>query len=255
MLKLGKLTPDPVRPKLKFSKYLNLSTLPTPPRVFGYDYLVTQPFGMLGNDVAGDCVEAGAAHETMLWNAMAGRLVSFTPQCVLSDYSAATGYNPNDPNTDRGTSMIAYANYRMNTGVVDDDGNRHKIGAYADLTPGNIEELLAAMFLFGTVGIGIEFPQSAMDQFNAGEPWTVVEGSPIIGGHYISAVHRQRNGFSLWHPRTRIVTWGAEVNMSDTFLAKYCDEALVYFTLDFLVNDKSPQGFDKDQLLADLTTL
>lgn len=249
MLHLGKKPANPVRPKLKLAKYLNLSVLPSPPRRFGHEELVSQPWMMLGNDSVGNCVEAGAAHETMVWNAEAGRQVTFSAATVISDYSRATGYDPHRPWTDVGTDMTAYAKYRRNLGVLDVSGNRHKIGAYADLQPGNIEELLTAMYLFGAVGVGIQFPQSAMDQFNAGEPWLVVPGSPIIGGHYIPAVRRLRHE-SWW--RTRILTWGAWVHASDAFIETYCDEAIAYISLESLTDGKSIEGFDKEHLLADL---
>ena len=54
------------------------------------------------------------AHETMLWNKEAARTVTLNNESVLKDYSAVTGFNPNDPNTDQGTDMQVAA--RRNTG-------------------------------------------------------------------------------------------------------------------------------------------
>ena len=69
-----------------------------------------------------NCVWAGAAHETMLWNKEAARTITFNDQSVLKDYSAVTGFNPNDPNTDQGTDMQVAASYRRKTGVHDAAG-------------------------------------------------------------------------------------------------------------------------------------
>ena len=63
-------------------------------------------------------------------NKDAARTVTFNNQSVLKDYSAVTGFNPNDPNTDQGTDMQVAASYRRKTGVLDAAGKRHKVIAY-----------------------------------------------------------------------------------------------------------------------------
>jgi hypothetical protein len=50
---------------------------------------------MLGNDRRGNCVWACAAHEHLLTSTVAGRPAAFDDDAVLSDYSAATGFDPN----------------------------------------------------------------------------------------------------------------------------------------------------------------
>ena len=132
-LKLGKKPARPGAVKLKLAKYLVKPKLPTPPKVFGHEALIGPNWEMLGNDQYGDCVWAGAAHETMLWNKEAARAVTFNNQSVLKDYSAVTGFNPNDPNTDQGTDMQVAASYRRKTGVLDANGKRHKVIAYLAL--------------------------------------------------------------------------------------------------------------------------
>jgi hypothetical protein len=246
-MKLGKKPARFGAVKLKFSNYIDLSRLPVPPASFGHDGLVSE-WGNLGNDSAGCCVWSGGGHETMLWNIEAGRQTQFSTEATLSDYSAVTGYNPADPSTDQGTDMQAAANYRLKTGLLDAHGNRHKIGAYLAITPGNIQEHMVAAYLFGAVGIGITFPSSAMGQFNAHEPWDVVAGSRIDGGHYIPLV-AHRDGLM------QIVTWGRVQPMTDAFLAANNDESLVYLSPEMLTNGKSIDGFALDQLQADFDQL
>lgn len=243
-LKLGKTPARPEAVKLKLTDY---STLPISPKTFGHQSDVTS-WQMLGNDKYGDCVFAGAGHETMLWNKEASKTVLFSDSSVLSDYSAVTGFNPNDPNTDQGTDMQVAASYRLKTGVKDASGQRHQIGAYLAITPGNVAEVKSATYLFSAVGIGIKFPASAMTQFNAGKPWTVVSSSPIEGGHYVPCV-----GYNTKY--LYIVTWGKLQKMSLGFLRKYMDEGVAYLSEEFLKLGVGPEGFDLTTLRNDLAQL
>jgi hypothetical protein len=246
-LKLGKLPAVPGAVKLKLSTYLEKPQLPTPPPEFGHDAQITA-WEMLGNDTVGDCVIAGALHETMLWTSIGSTVIPVSTDSALKNYSAITGFNPDDPSSDQGTDPAKAASYRRKTGIVDANGKHHKIGAYLALTPGDVQEHLTALYLFGAVGVGVEFPQSAMDQFNAGEPWDVVTGAKIEGGHYISAVAR-RNGMLV------IVTWGKEQPMTDAFLEKYNDESYAYISAEYLKSGQSPEGFNMRQLKADLAAV
>lgn len=246
-MKLGKTPARANSVSFRLRDYLSLPSLPTPPAEAGHQALVTN-WDMLGNDAAGDCVLAGAGHETMLWNREAKRTVLITKEDALSDYSAITGYNPNDPSTDQGTDMQVAASYRRKVGVRDYPGNRHKVAAYLAITPGNQLEVKQSIYQFGAVGIGIRFPDSAMTQFNKGEPWTVVEGSPIEGGHYVPAV-----GYDAKY--LYVVTWGRLQKMSWAFLEKYQDEGIAYVSDEMLTKGKSLEGFSAQQLVSDLSKL
>lgn len=248
-LKLGKRPATYDRRDLLFAAYRAPGALlPPRPRTFGHEAVVpAKRWGMLGNDRVGDCVFAGAAHETMLWTGETGRATAFTDVGVVSDYSAVTGYTPADPSSDQGTDVRAALTYRRKTGVLDAHGTRHKIGAFVALEPGNRTALLDALYLFGAVGIGIQFPSSAMDQFNAGKLWSVVHGAHLDGGHYIPLVARRTH--------LECVTWGQIQGMTDAFYAKYCDEAWAIVSPDMLVAGKTLEGFDLAQLTADLTAL
>lgn len=245
---LGKLPAKPEQVSFEFATYVNTTKLPTLPAVIGHQQLLPIDAGMLGNDQYGDCVWAGAAHETMLWNEEAGKEVVFSRSSVLSDYSAVTGFNPNEPDSDKGTDMSVAAKYRRQTGVVDSTGARHKVDAYLKLNIKTTTQLKQALYLFGAVGIGIQFPDSAMTQFNNGKPWTVVKGAQIEGGHYVPLV-----GFNK---KFYVVTWGRLQPVTAGFLTKYADEAIAYVSLEALAaSGKSLEGFDKAQLEADLKAL
>lgn len=243
--KLGKQRATYDKRDLQFAAYRGVGTLPPAPRTFGHETTIApKGWGMLGNDSVGDCVFAGAAHETMLWTAERGTPAQFDEAHVISDYSAVTGYNPNDPSSDQGTDVRAALSYRRKTGILDARGSRHKIGAFLALEPGNHVHLYEALYLFGAVGIGIEVPTSAMDQFDGGKVWSVVHGANIEGGHYIPLVARRTH--------LECVTWGQVQGMTDAFYAKYCDEAWAILSTEMLVGGKTLEGFDLAQLHADL---
>ena len=258
-LKLGKKAATYDKRDFQFAHYRTLAPLPPYPVQFGHEALIAaKAWLMLGNGPdnsvtdgfqgAGDCVFAGADHETMLWTTETGKPAKFTGANAIADYSAVTGYNPNDPNTDQGTNVRDALKYRRKTGLIDAAGKRHKIGAYLALEPGNTDHLYEALYLFGVVGIGIRFPGSAMDQFDAGKPWAVVAAAQIEGGHYIPLVARRP-------PYLECVTWGSIQAMTDQFYATYCDEAWVILSSEMLAAGKSPEGFDLKQLQADLKAL
>jgi hypothetical protein len=247
--KLGK-TPARHAIRLQFADVFDASKLPKPPAVFGHSGEV-DAFHMLGNDKAGCCVWAGAAHEHMLWTSTWGRKRSrFLTKNVLSDYSAVTGFDPAKPDTDNGTDMKDAASYRRKTGIVDATGKRHTIDAYAALQVGNVDQAILAMYLMGAAGIGFQFPDQAMDQFDAHQPWTVPAKPKINGGHYVSGVGRNAAGNFL------VVTWGRVQEMTPAFYERFCDEAVAYISLEIL-NDKnlSPEGFDANTLRKQLASL
>jgi hypothetical protein len=254
MLKLGKApaTHDP-RDLLmaRYTKDVDLPLLPT--TNLGHPERVTVPWGMLGNDRYGDCVFAGGEHEHMLWSSMSGRTTPiFTDGTALADYGAVTGFTPSDPNSDQGTNMRDALNFRRNTGLVDAAQNRHKIGAFVAISPGDVTLLKEAIYLFGVAAVGIEFPQSAMAQFNTGKPWTVVNGSPIEGGHYVPIVQ-----YLAAEDMFVCVTWGAAQKVAPTFLKKYMDEGYAMLTTDLLSQStgKTIEGFDLASLNEDLSDL
>lgn len=208
---------------------------------------------MLGNDKAGDCVWAGAAHETMLfgWLRSSHPILPFSDQSVLSDYSAVTGYNSNDPNSDQGTDVHDAMAYRRKTGVLDANGNRHKIDAYVSIDAKNYDLMLQCVWTFGAVGIGFEFPDSAWKQFDNDEVWDVVSGAQIDGGHYVPMVGSVHPGQEV-----SFVTWGKRARMTKAFYEKYNDEAWVPLSKELMQSSGlSWRHIDWATLQGDLSSL
>lgn len=244
-LKLGKL---PARLDAVSFKFRDYSVLAPAPAKGGHYSLVKDWQGMMGNDSLGDCVCAEAGHGTIYYNQESGKLVKISTQNVVDMYSAVTGYTPKDPNSDQGTDMVSAAAYRRKTGLLDESGIRHKILAYISLANGDTTQMKQAVYYFGGFGLGIQFPSSAMDQFNAGKNWTVVKGSKIEGGHDIWVC-----GYDSKY--VYLVTWGKLIKATWSFVITYMDEALLYLSPEILTNGKSPEGFDLTALQKDLSSL
>jgi hypothetical protein len=252
-LRLGKLPATRDDRDLVFAPYVDTSKLPAVPSRFGHENVIAaKGWGMLGNDQWGDCAWAGPAHETMLLTTLGERPATFTTEGVLEDYAAGTGFDPKagppgENPTDRGSEVRKVLGYRRSTGIVDVKGARHKIGAYIRLDEKNLQEVYLALYLFEAIGIGIEFPDSAMRQFNAGEVWDVVPGARVEGGHYVCGVGKDEH--------LQVVTWGALQGMTEAFFDTYCDEAWAYVSTEDLRHGKSLEGFDLEQLQSDLAAL
>lgn len=235
---------------LKLAKYA--VTLPTPTTIFGFGGIYSD-WGILGNDQYGDCVFAGAAHETMLWNKVRGGTdVPMSTQNTLQDYSDVTGFDPKKPNTDQGANMLDALNYRVATGVRDAKANRHKVAAYLALEPGNFTQAIQACFVFGAIGIGFLVPETIWEQWDNGEYWDLVDpNAAIIGGHYVPGVGSRNSA-----ARITIVTWGRRWQMTKRFYQEYVDEAYVMLSEEQIRPDgKGIHGLNLDQLRADLAAL
>lgn len=204
-----------------------------------------------GFNGCGDCVWAGAAHETMqAFHEAKGTVPQFSGKTVVSQYSTYSGYDPATGNNDNGSDVRAVLDWRRTKGLLDDSGTSHKIGAYVALEPANWQTLREASFLFETVGIGVQFPNSAMDQFNANQTWSVVSGATVEGGHYVPVVGHPYGG--MWS----VITWGKRQFVTWNFIAKYCDESFAYISTERYnsVTGETAEGY-KDMDLSKFLSL
>lgn len=238
--KLGK---GPVKEDPRTFKLARFLTdrLPAPP--VHLDPPAVPEWPMFGNDDYGDCVFAGAGHEEQVVTFDAGKMLVPSLADVLHAYTAVTGFNPDDPSTDRGTVVLDALNWRRKVGL----GGR-KIEAFAQVDPKDGLEFRQAIALFKIVGLGLALPVSAQHQ----KVWTPTRGHDAEpgswGGHYVPAI-------AYDHSHVVIVTWGALKLMSWSFLHRYCDEAYAILSPDLLNAGKSPDGFDLATLNHDLHAL
>jgi hypothetical protein len=201
---------------------------------------------------AGNCVYAGLGHGVFESARNAGRAIpKISGYTALKHYAAGTGYNLQTGAGDNGTDVQTALRWMQNTGYADDAGVVHKIGIFVSLEPGNLAQLWEALWLFEEVGIGINFPASAMDQFNAGQTWSVVPGAQIDGGHYVPLVGHPTN--NIWTG----VTWAKRQTMTSNFLSTYCDEAYAWIDPDRYnaVTGLTQQKFNNAELTSYITQI
>lgn len=260
--RLGKAPFEADRRDLKAIDFIG-QALKAPPANFGHGSIFhdgEDPFldwDMNGNgpdptappgakDGVGDCVWAAGAHTTRAVNKVMGRHVVITGLESVKDYTS-TGYVIGDENTDTGTIMRDGMKYRQKTGLLDHTGHRHKIGAYASITPGDWDELMLAAYTFDAVELGFNFQQAQEDQFDTGT-WDYVPGQAPIGGHAVPLFGRNKG-------RGGIVSWAKHLWITRAFVENLVDEAWAIVYPDSLnakgVNDR---GLDIAGLNAALSS-
>ena len=240
---LGKLAPKRNFRSLRLSNYLH-STAPVIPSSEAWSHAF-KAWTMDANDQIGDCTVAAVAHMVSLWTAYNGQMVKPTRNQVVQAYSDITGYDPATGANDNGAAITDVLNYWTRVGIAG-----HKIDGWVQVDNTNLQEVKQAVYLFGGLDIGLQVPQSAMDQNLAGLPWEVVPfDGGILGGHSIAA-------FDFSPAQGRGATWGMNQAWTWNFWLTYVDECYAPISMDWL-NKRgiSPSHLNYNQLWADLKSI
>jgi hypothetical protein len=237
--RLGKLPPRLDRRTLKIERYT--VALPSPPTQCYFQQKVGN-WGMYLNDSLGDCVIAAAGHMIEQWTIYAGSPMVPNDAQILAGYEKIGGYVPGDSSTDNGCVMLDALKAWRQDGIAG-----RKIMAYATVFPDR-RGVGESVSLFGNCYLGLALPLSA--QYQSG--WHIDDSNSQAaapgswGGHCVPVVGYSPNGVT-------VVTWGGLLNASWNFLARYCDEAYVVLSKDWIeTNGLDPTGFDLAALQADL---
>ena len=163
---------------------------------------------------------AGRAHQTLRFELLEqSKVLPITDQDVLNEYFSETG------GEDTGLVVSRSLRTWRRRGWIA-AGKRYFAKAYARVNERALADVRAAIYADVGVGIGFTVTQSAMDQFDRGEPWDVVRDSlgriydaDVLGGHYVylPAYHAD-GGFTC-------VTWGKRQKMTAAFFKHFVDEA------------------------------
>jgi hypothetical protein len=164
---------------------------------------------MDGNDTDGDCVEAMSAHlERCFQKIQTGAQPTFPTTAILAQYLAETG------GADVGLDPIAHLQFWQGTGLLLDGVNRCQIDNFVTVDLASDEELKYCIMLLNGAAACLNVPQSAIDQFNAGEPWDVVANDGgSVGLHGVAILAYDNNYYCM--------TWGDLQPMTPAFYHKY----------------------------------
>jgi len=226
---------------LKLAAY----TVQLPPPPASVDWTGKVPsFPMFANDRVGDCTIAAPGHMEQIWTANAGRMFTPTEDQILADYSKITGYNPQDPTTDRGAIELDVLNAWRQNGIAG-----RKIRAF--MACHGLDDIKQSIALLGGVYFGFALPLSVRNKTS----WDIDDSNPAYaeagswGGHAV-------NGAAYDQASITVISWGQKLVVSLPFVQRYCDEAYAIVTDDWIEADqKSPSGFNINQLMADLAVL
>lgn len=241
-LRLGRRPPKRA-PALKMAR---LFATPIPDHPTAVDYLARlSRWNMLGNDAYGDCVAVTWANVRRLLTAQLGGAEHYPN---FSDVEALyKTQNPKFPADDNGMDIQTCLEYLVHEGGPDGV----KAIAFASVDPKNLEEVKAALAIFGFVWTGINVQKANMAQFRAGQPWDYVAGSPSDGGHSIIS-----GGYSGVPGRdVAFITWAAETAFTDAFWLHQVDEAWVVIFPEHLGQAAFLEGVNVAQLAADYRAL
>jgi len=241
---------------LKLANYVNVSALPVVPDNLNWiSGNESTSWGMMLNDSLGSCTCSAIGHliqvDTLL---STGTMVTVPDSAILSAYEIVGNYDPSDPSTDNGANMVDVLNFCKNTGI-----GGHKIVGYATFDPTNAGLLQAALWLFGSLYLGFTLPVSAQNQTDAGM-WSVAKNDGgVWGGHAINLTSYSNFPTNQTNPDSsarlgKLITWGKAISVTENFLNKYCDEAHVILTQDWVNKNSNANiaGFNYNALVSDL---
>lgn len=241
-VKLGRKPPKFGRFPLHFSSYFDAADLgiALPDAV---DYATKAKASiqrMYLNDQYGDCVIAGKYHAVGVWSGNDGPAsVLGTDQEVYSAYQRICGPG------DNGCVITEVLDYQQKIGLAF-GGVLHKIDGYVDLDWTNQTQVKVALYLFGSLTIGINLPSA----WTSAAIWDVTN-TGIVGGHDVTCVGYNAQGvqISSWG-RIYTITWAAFLSR------KWLEESYAMLAPDWYGSDKlAPCGVNSDSLRSDLALI
>jgi hypothetical protein len=228
--------------------------LPAPPPSVDYTTGMPANFGMMLNDTLGDCTCAAVYHAIQVWSYKAqNQEVTEPDKDVEQLYIQACGYDPKQGGEGPGGNEQHVLSYLLSKGAPFGPAgkSRHKILAFVEVDPRNIDDVKSTINDCGVAYIGFNVPQNIMP--SGAEPpslWTYdPHNSQIIGGHAVVLP-----GYDAQGPI--VISWGQLYKMTWQFFSKFTDE--VYAIADSFWVDaggKTPAGMTLTQLEAQMQAL
>jgi hypothetical protein len=252
--KLGRLhrTYNPAVPHM--SALVAGQTLPPPPPSVDYTAKLPSNLGMMMNDTLGDCTCAAFYHALQVWSMNAsGTIDTESDADVEKLYVLACGYNPRKGGEGPGGNEQHVLTYLMKKGAPTGPKaqGRHKIAAFVEVDPRNIDDVKRTINDCGVAYIGFNVPAFLMPP-NAPPPdvWDVQQtNTNIIGGHAVVLAGYDANG-------ARVISWGQYYTMTWAFFSQYTDEVYAIADQSWIeTTGKSPGGLSLDELEQQMQSL
>ncbi len=186
------------------------------------------------NPPLNSCVIAGRAHQTLRFEIVEQkRLIDITDQDVRREFEKQTGGSNNNIEVLDSLKLWRTRGWEA-------AGQNLKIKAFTKIDPINPENIKRAIVINLGVGLGFFLPESAIIQFEAGQPWEVTRDKASGDhGHYVYVPGYTKDG-------PVCITWGKKHQMSWAFVDKYCDEA--YAIIDAIDTPEKKRTLDEKKI-------
>jgi hypothetical protein len=250
--------PPTRKPAVQLGRHLT-GVVPIHPAAADYLSRLSE-WQMLGNDTAGDCVAVTWANVRRLVTAVLA-VENYPPiSQVWAVYETQNpGFDPNgsaDTNGpgssyDNGMDIQTLLDYLVKTGGPDGV----KSLGYASLDYTNAAEVQAAIAIFGSIWVGLNVLDANMTEFDEGQPWNYVKGSPVDGGHSVVVGGYGPAGAGQLGGDERFITWAEETSFTDTFWKHEIEEAWVVLWPEMLTDPAFLAGVNLTTFEADWTDI
>ena len=191
------------------------------------------PTPKYGNPPHNNCVIASRAHQTLRFELVEkGVLINITDEDVLREFQKQNGGGDSDIEVLESLKLWRTRGWEA-------AGQQFKIKAFSKIDLGNQEQIKRTIYIKLGVGLGFFLPESALAQFNAGQPWEVTRDRAANHGHYVYVPGYTKDG-------PVCVTWGRKQQMSWAFVDKYCDEA--YAIIDAIDTPEKKRNLDEKKI-------
>lgn len=250
--RLGRRPHDPDRPVLRLSRLLTGVTPDHPATVDHFGLIPPSRWGMLGNDQYGDCGPADIWHDRMLVAKYLGGIDIQPDTNAVLDLYRRSG-NPRFPSDDNGVVMADMLSETHKNGV-GPVGARTKCIAYAQVNVADLDEVHAALAIFGSLSVGADMREIQQKQTDAGDPWDYDANSPDWGGHAFLA-GRYTGETTAGRPDIGVISWGKPIGTTNRFWAQQAQEAWVVVWPEHLTSRSFMIGVDQTFLAKDYRDL
>jgi hypothetical protein len=195
-------------------------------------------WGMLANDIVGDCGVAGLEH-----GFMADAWIAREKETQADANQARDYYFTYTDGQDSGVVLSQYLAY-----VRQHPYYGHRIDSFAPVGVHDIPLLQTCVYLFGFAYTGIIVTTGMQQAFAAHQPWTTSELGAVLGGHCVPLVgYDERYLYA--------VTWGGIQAITYPAWHYISSEAWACLTGEFVAHNGDGRGVNLAALRADLDRL